>query len=41
VNQAADHLAAWPDGPWTPDLGHGARVQAATERWVSLAEVEA
>jgi len=50
VNQAADHLAAWPDGPWTPDLGQGARVQAVCEaleraaegdRWVSLAEVEA
>jgi predicted dehydrogenase len=49
VNQAADHLAAWPDGPWTPDLGHGARVQAVcealeraagSERWVALAEVE-
>jgi predicted dehydrogenase len=48
VNQAADHLAAWPHGPWTPDLGHGARVQAVCEaleraadwdRWVWLAEV--
>jgi predicted dehydrogenase len=50
VNQAADHLAAWPDGPWTPDLHHGARVQAVCEaleraaagdRWVALSEVEA
>jgi predicted dehydrogenase len=49
VNQAADHLASWPDGPWTPDLGHGARVQAVCEaleraaagdRWVALDEVE-
>jgi predicted dehydrogenase len=48
VNQAADHLAAWPDGPWTPDLGQGARVQAVCEaleraaadhRWVSLGEI--
>jgi predicted dehydrogenase len=50
VNQAADHLAAWPDGPWTPDLHHGARVQAvcealewaaADDRWVALEEVTA
>jgi predicted dehydrogenase len=49
VNQAADHLARWPDGPWTPDLEQGARVQAVCEameraaadgRVVTLAEVE-
>jgi predicted dehydrogenase len=50
VNQAADHLTAWPDGPWTPDLHHGARVQAVCEAleraaaddcWVALEEVTA
>jgi predicted dehydrogenase len=50
VNQAADHLASWPDGPWTPDLEQGARVQAVCEameraaaegRAVALAEIEA
>ena len=49
VNQAADHLERWPDGPWEPDLATGARVQAVCEameraaaeaRWVSVAEVE-
>lgn len=48
VNQAADHLERWPNGPWEPDLGQGARVQAvcealeraaAEERWVNVAEV--
>ncbi|HYY03498.1 MAG TPA: Gfo/Idh/MocA family oxidoreductase [Gaiellaceae bacterium] len=48
VNQAADHLERWPDGPWEPDLAQGARVQAvcealeraaAEERWVRVAEV--
>jgi predicted dehydrogenase len=48
VNQAADHLERWPDGPWDPDLAQGARVQAvcealeraaAEERWVRVAEV--
>ena len=48
VNQAADHLEHWPDGPWEPDLAQGARVQAvcealeraaAEERWVRVAEV--
>jgi predicted dehydrogenase len=27
VNQAGELLAAWPDGPWVPDLGTGLRVQ--------------
>ena len=48
VNQAADHLERWPDGPWDPDLAQGARVQAVCEamersaaerRWVDVAEV--
>ena len=48
VNQAADHLERWPEGPWDPDLEQGARVQAvcealeraaADERWVRVAEV--
>jgi predicted dehydrogenase len=48
VNQAADLLAAWPDGPWTPDLEWGVAVQsvceaieraAAEARWVEVAEV--
>jgi predicted dehydrogenase len=48
VNQAADHLERWPDGPWEPDLAQGARVQrvcealeraAAEERWVSVEEI--
>lgn len=48
VNQAADLLERWPDGPWEPDLAQGARVQAvcealeraaAEERWVRVAEV--
>jgi len=45
VNQAADHLERWPDGPWDPDLAQGARVQlvcdameraAAERRWVTV-----
>jgi len=49
VNQAADHLARWPDGPWEPDLETGLQVQqvceamersAAERRWVSVAELE-
>jgi predicted dehydrogenase len=49
VNQAADHLARWPDGPWEPDLETGLRVQRACEamersaaerRWVALAEIQ-
>jgi predicted dehydrogenase len=49
VNQAADLLDRWPDGPWEPDLAQGARVQAVCEaleraareaRWVTVAEVE-
>jgi predicted dehydrogenase len=48
VNQAADHLERWPDGPWEPDLAQGARVQrvcealehsAAEERWVRVEEI--
>jgi predicted dehydrogenase len=48
VNQAADHLERWPDGPWEPGLETGARVQAVCEameraaaegRWVAVAEV--
>jgi predicted dehydrogenase len=48
VNQAADHLDRWPEGPWEPDLAQGARVQrvcealeraAAEERWVRVSEV--
>jgi predicted dehydrogenase len=48
VNQAADHLERWPDGPWEPDLAVGARVQAVCEameraaaerRWVSISDV--
>jgi predicted dehydrogenase len=50
VNQAADHLSRWPDGPWEPDLETGLRVQrvcaaiecaAAERRWVSVEEVGA
>lgn len=49
VNQAADLLERWPEGPWEPDLAHGARVQAVCEtmeraaaerRWVRVDEVE-
>jgi predicted dehydrogenase len=48
VNQAADLLERWPDGPWEPDLEQGARVQAvcealeraaAEQRWVRVSEV--
>jgi predicted dehydrogenase len=49
VNQAADHLAAWPDGVWDPDLETGLRVQrvceaiersASERRWVAVAELD-
>lgn len=49
VNQVAELLGSWPDGPWSPDFRQGARVQAvceATERsaerqeWVAVSEVE-
>jgi predicted dehydrogenase len=49
VNQAADHLERWPDGPWDPDLAQGARVQAVCQamelaaeeaRWVAVGEIE-
>ncbi len=48
VNQAADLLAQWPDGTWTPDLETGLQVQAvcqaieqaaARRRWVDVAEI--
>jgi predicted dehydrogenase len=48
VNQAADHLERWPDGPWDPDLRQGAGVQAvctaiersaAERKWVSVGDV--
>ncbi len=48
VNQAADHLESWPDGPWDPDLETGLRVQrvcaaieraARERRWVRVDEV--
>ena len=48
VNQAADLLAQWPDGEWSPDLETGLRVQAVCEaievaaaqrRWVDVAEI--
>jgi predicted dehydrogenase len=50
VNQAADLLERWPDGPWEPDLEQGAHVQAVCEameraaaehRWVRVDEVVA
>jgi predicted dehydrogenase len=48
VAQAAELLERWPEGPWEPDLSHGARVQAVCEaiersagerRWVAVSEV--
>jgi predicted dehydrogenase len=48
VNQAADLLAEWPSGRWSPDLSQGLAVQAVCEateraaaerRWVEVAEV--
>jgi predicted dehydrogenase len=45
VNQLADHLERWPDGPWEPDLETGVRVQAVcdameraavTKSWVDV-----
>ena len=50
VNQAADLLERWPEGPWEPSLEQGARVQAVCEameraaaerRWVRVEEVTA
>jgi predicted dehydrogenase len=50
VNQAADLLQRWPDGPWAPDLMTGLKVQAVCEaierasserRWVEVSEVAA
>jgi predicted dehydrogenase len=50
VNQAADLLQQWPDGPWAPDLMTGLKVQAVCEaierasaerRWVDVSEVAA
>jgi predicted dehydrogenase len=49
VNQACDLLVRWPDGPWTPNLEDGLRVQAIceamersaeTRRWVALDEIK-
>ena len=31
VNQVAELLGSWPDGPWSPDFHHGLRVQAICE----------
>jgi len=48
VNQAADLLAAWPDGEWTPGLEVGLEVQgvceaieraAAQRAWVEVSEI--
>jgi predicted dehydrogenase len=48
VNQAADLLSRWPEGPWEPDIEAGLRVQAVCEameraaaerRWVAVSEV--
>jgi predicted dehydrogenase len=45
VNQVADLLSSWPDGPWSPDFEQGRRVQAIcdaaersaeSEQWVSV-----
>jgi predicted dehydrogenase len=50
VNQLADLLDRWPDGPWEPDFAQGATVQAvcdaieraaAERRWVEVDEVTA
>lgn len=50
VNQIADHLEAWPGGPWTPDFEQGLRVQAVCaamersadeERWVTISQDDA
>jgi len=50
VNQVCDLLERWPDGPWSPDLEDGVRVQAVCDaieraarerRWVKVSEVEA
>jgi predicted dehydrogenase len=48
VNQIADLLERWPEGPWTPDLSEGLAAQAVCEamersveeqRWVRVDEV--
>jgi predicted dehydrogenase len=48
VNQAADLLQRWPDGPWAPNMMTGLKVQAVCEaierasaerRWVAVSEV--
>ena len=48
VNHLGDLLERWPAGPWEPDFGQGAEVQAVCEaierasaerRWVEVAEV--
>jgi predicted dehydrogenase len=48
VNQAADLLQQWPDGPWAPNMMTGLKVQVVCEaierasaerRWVEVSEV--
>jgi len=48
VNQVADLLGCWPEGPWEPDFRQGAQVQAVIEaaehsaqrqEWVNVSEV--
>jgi predicted dehydrogenase len=48
VNQFADLLQAWPNGPWDPDFRQGLAVQgvcdaieraAAERRWVRVEEI--
>ena len=41
VNQVAELLATWPDGPWGPDFEHGRRVQAICEATERSAEQQA
>jgi predicted dehydrogenase len=49
VNQIADLLETWPNGPWRPDFADAARTQAVCEaiersgqlgRWVAVREIE-
>jgi predicted dehydrogenase len=49
VNQVCDLFAHWPEGPWTPNLEDGLRVQAVCEAmersansrsWVNVADVD-
>jgi predicted dehydrogenase len=41
VNQVADLLRNWPDGPWEPGFAQGARVQAVCEAAERSAETGA